>query len=1414
MALVYGSSHFARVGTGGTGPTGPTGATGPTGPTGNTGPTGATGATGEQFFGLTGILIDDSDTTSIPYYFLIKDLEGVTSVQVINAQYDMTARSSSVPTARILGNTGNLVTEVKLENKGSGLTLGGNTGIFGVEDNLSNLLTFRQLGVSGDFLSIGLNGSDDVNGTFIEINYDLIGSGVFGATANKNQLLKVNPENDGFIGVTGSATAIEKSYGHRINDLRVKSYREPIVRLTNGDGLSTATIEDTDGITAEIDWARGSSFLINVSDVSLTPKVTPLTVNIKEAPADYSASFFLIVDGATGTSPATPRFTSSSEIKFPLRTTPCFSGTRDVYTFISYQGSWYGNLVYWDGSSDLIDYDVAHRCNFIPPHTGLGGDGSTGACCLGDGNSIITTSDRCPGFFISRQVASYYGVGPENITSVCGNALGGVTPDAVGPCCIFNVNDTEILCQNNQSPDQCLSLASNTGTFANFTNFKDFIPGCDDVNACNCVNCADSIFGIGACCDGNGNCEETDEFTCEQKNGFFRGAGSICDLDGTNLCLGGTGACCYGTTCTDGVTGTYCAELGGRYAGQGSYCDDTICRVTKDPEGLHPFFENSTVAPQLEPGEEYGGGIVVGIFSPYGSLCLGNRGHGVRTDDVIAGSFSDLRSDGTTQSVEIPSELINITNNAKFYRSQYDYHGYGFDDKKDKSYFSGLVYPNDLAGEFKEDSWYVILSLEDVNIDGGTEFQWGLTGANYGVITNHGSSDPDGVFDTGERSQRYLDIDMVENFDGFNNPIGTPAIHGGEYGGYFRPVLSTKDGFWRETYSESEDSDYWGLPMTPQNIRRNSVTTWDTARSSGGKSLEKLFSKANTSSNYNGRGSNSKLGSDYNGLWHRNWGLYNTVRMAHAVSNANYACGEDGDRCLGVYDYISPDGKNTFLCSQFGSNLCSCDNGFTTTLQTYGCGMTNAETNTFGLSSWFASGVEHGSINGYDLADMTDLTDAKSILSEYNRQYYLGKYWYGSSTTTEMKNYAVPALRAFHDDKDFSVINGEDQPCPEQHCSGIDNSVDSNRIYPNPPFMSPWYLPSVDEMAWISKMIVLNDLNEKILNKNGTPLQGHYWTSTGAFDFNQLTDYTGANSEIEGQRNHYADGEGLLYSGITGSGITFQKSAKYVGLTLGITADDETKIEFLAGYRFTNAKLSAAGITGQMSRAWVQYIPDNPNPSISGYGFQSKKFLKNDTAKVRAIRLMRVDGRYPAAGYDASNVTSAGSYIDANARLWYMPYLRVSGYEDINRYHFNYMIDSKNPIEKNIFDRDFIHRDYLSAEAGDPEQGLVNRTGDLYGSCELRSGNCILTKRYECLNYYGGSFGGEGSRCYSAPVNHYAKTIEKSGLQYLQEYYKGRRESGRKYESDMNINTRRTSTRSSSMRSSSPPPSSGSSYGY
>ena len=182
--------------------------------------------------------------------------------------------------------------------------------------------------------------------------------------------------------------------------------------------------------------------------------------------------------------------------------------------------------------------------------------------------------------------------------------------------------------------------------------------------------------------------------------------------------------------------------------------------------------------------------------------------------------------------------------------------------------------------------------LEDPS-NANTTFEWGVEGSNYGVITNAGNSDPNGV-KQGIKQQRYLDIDIVEGFDGFSNP-STNALHGGGYGGYFRPIFSTKDGFWRSTYDTVVGGTY-GLPLTPDKLPEDSITSYITGRSSGNRSLEKLFSRANAGAPYNTRSSNMDLGPDYNGLWHRNWGLYNTVRMTHALTNAQYFCGSDSDR--------------------------------------------------------------------------------------------------------------------------------------------------------------------------------------------------------------------------------------------------------------------------------------------------------------------------------------------------------------------------------------------------------------------------------------------------------------------------------------------------------------------------------------
>ena len=52
-------------------------------------------------------------------------------------------------------------------------------------------------------------------------------------------------------------------------------------------------------------------------------------------------------------------------------------------------------------------------------------------------------------------------------------------------------------------------------------------------------------------------------------------------------------------------------------------------------------------------------------------------------------------------------------------------------------------------------------------------------------------------------------------------------------------------------------------------------------------------------------------------------------------------------------------------------------------------------------------------------------------------------------------------------------------------------------------FISDWYIPSYDELAYLAKNCVNdtnNNINAKLLQNGGTPLDGWYWSSTGTFD--------------------------------------------------------------------------------------------------------------------------------------------------------------------------------------------------------------------------------------------------------------------------------------------------------------------------
>jgi hypothetical protein len=64
--------------------------------------------------------------------------------------------------------------------------------------------------------------------------------------------------------------------------------------------VSADTVGSTAGLRAEIDWTKAKTFVIQTQNSY--SDLAPLTVNIKKPPANKSASFFLVVEGATGTS--------------------------------------------------------------------------------------------------------------------------------------------------------------------------------------------------------------------------------------------------------------------------------------------------------------------------------------------------------------------------------------------------------------------------------------------------------------------------------------------------------------------------------------------------------------------------------------------------------------------------------------------------------------------------------------------------------------------------------------------------------------------------------------------------------------------------------------------------------------------------------------------------------------------------------------------------------------------------------------------------------------------------------------------------------------------------------------------------------------------------------------------------------
>ena len=127
----------------------------------------------------------------------------------------------------------------------------------------------------------------------------------------------------------------------------------------------------------------------------------------------------------------------------------------------------------------------------------------------------------------------------------------------------------------------------------------------------------------------------------------------------------------------------------------------------------------------------------------------------------------------------------------------------------------------------------------------------------------------------------------------------------------------------------------------------------------------------------------------------------------------------------------------------------------------------------------------------------------------------------------------------------------------------------------NPAAVSNWYLPSHDEMAFIAANCTSDDdyynfnLNVKLLEHEGVPVDGWHWTSTGAF-------------------NEYAGS--TLGSGVSGEGVVLGDGSIISG-----------------------------------SEAWAMHF--NPNGDVTQFFTYKANRLENKY-KVRPVRLIRCDSKY------------------------------------------------------------------------------------------------------------------------------------------------------------------------------------------
>lgn len=420
-------------------------------------------------------------------------------------------------------------------------------------------------------------------------------------------------------------------------------------------------------------------------------------------------------------------------------------------------------------------------------------------------------------------------------------------------------------------------------------------------------NTLDYYSGLtGACCLGNNSCNISTYEMCILNSGFFSEVGTTCGTIGsTSVCTESLGACCV-TNSVDGKNTSYCLDnispldcmslnndsVQSIFSGFNTTCQDINCsnsfnalgaccdgagkceQLTKEDciiaggsfngRGILCFSDNTdpicssgtgacctpsgtctqtTAELCLSSGSNYHGNATTcaGITCSSYLKCGGFLGVSLRPGDIIGGGmvvgvYSPKSSKlfggshafsrhGSTADFMYGGETL-----ANYYQSETDYIGYGITGEN-----CDVLLNNDI------DSYYVIVSLY-----------------------------PSSVNDAGKFVNPTEELAKTDTFPWYGPGVAWGPIL--DLDKYKYAEFTYLDKRYDASYLQYGEGYYGITGESLDNIKSVTFQTCYSSRLNGVDPVARLFTRNVKTSN---------------GLWNRNWGIYNTIRMISA-DNAHY----------------------------------------------------------------------------------------------------------------------------------------------------------------------------------------------------------------------------------------------------------------------------------------------------------------------------------------------------------------------------------------------------------------------------------------------------------------------------------------------------------------------------------------------